>query len=162
MKQFIRFDIFVLLTLFSLTANANDIKKENHFERMEFYLEQTLWKFEDGNFIVYRTKKGSLDYVLFSKVPMESFITNVYKSDQNIEIDSLEVIISKNSNTYKFSKNKLLVLFIYKNENICHDYIDISKDEWENLAQTYSKSQKNSEQYFTLYNFFKEKVNKCR
>ena len=86
MIQFIQIVIFLSLVTVPFSAISDDRTNENHFERMEFYLEQALWKFEDGNFIVYRTKKGFLDFVLFPEIPMNTFKTNVYKSNQNNEI----------------------------------------------------------------------------
>jgi len=162
MIQFIQIVIVLSLATIPLSANSDDKHNENHFERMEFYLEQALWKFEDGNLIVYRAKKGSLDYVLFPEIPMNTFKTNVYKSNQNTDIDSLEVVIDKHSTTYQFNREKLLVLFIYKNYTICDDYIEISTEEWGNLAQDFSMNRKNSEQYVALYNFFNTKSKKCR
>ena len=162
MIQFIQIVIFLSLVTVPFSAISDDRTNENHFERMEFYLEQALWKFEDGNFIVYRTKKGFLDFVLFPEIPMNTFKTNVYKSNQNTEIDSIEVVIDKHSTMYQFNKEKLLVLFIYKNKTICNDYIEFSTEEWGNIAQDFSMIRNNSEQYVTLYNFFKTKSKKCR
>ena len=153
--------LIIIFVMSPITGNCNEYKGVIGGESGEFSLGQSTWRYENGNFIIYGGQGGKVYYMLFSDSDWGSFKAFDYAPTPSDSTGSLEIERNNRSVSYKFLKNKILLVFVSENIEICHDFIEIPPKEWKDFMQQYANSIRN-EDYYIIKKHFQEKTINCR